>query len=397
MRCYSLSEYMTLVLPNAQVILGIYMIHQSKQANTKHHTGATSFSSRVSSFLSASFFASSFISASLVSTSAMSAETALDKVKAANKLVVAAVASDSTFFKAEGFMHGFGYDISRAYAANLGVDLDIKTYRSQAAALKAVKKGKANVALTTASLKAIEQIGLTPLNLSCGNDKVLAKNGLDTQINWSFPDASDPLAQSAGGFICQPHQVRSTKKLATFYNQNLMRDRYVKSQFNKAMKNRLPAYKASFKQHAKLNKHDWQLLVAMGYQESHLKANAVSPTGVKGLMMLTNNTARAMGVSNRVNPTESIRGGAKYLSLMKKKFKHVPNPDRLWFSLASYNMGHGAIFSIQRKLKAQGKNPNRWANVYQYMSENASRNSRYVQCMHYVTRIRTYLETLKQT
>lgn len=314
-----------------------------------------------------------------------------------NKIIVATVASDSTYFESEGFMHGFGYDITRAFVSGINSEVEFKKFRSNAAALKAVKKGDVNFALTTSSLKAIEKVGLTPLTLSCGNDKVLEKNGLDSQVNWSFANATDSLAQRAGGFICGSTQVRSTKQLAKFYNQNIMRDRYAKQQFNKAMETRLPAYKASFKKHAKINKHDWELLVAMGYQESHLKANAVSPTGVRGLMMLTNVTARAMGVSDRVNPSESIRGGAKYLTLMKKKFGHIQNPDRLWFALASYNMGHGAIFNIQKKLRKQGKDDTQWANVYQYMANNASSNSRYVQCMHYVTRIRSYLEALKQT
>lgn len=334
-------------------------------------------------------------SLTLCSVHAVSANSQLDDVTAKKQLTVAAVAGNSTFFKTEGFMHGFGYDLARAYAVDLGVDLKVKTYRSQAAALKAVKKGKAHLALTTASTRAIEQIGLAPQNLSCGKNKPLAKNGLDTQVNWSFKAPADPLVDRAKTFLCAPKQLVTTKKLASFYNQNLMRDRYAKTQFEKAMQSRLPAYKASFKQHADVNEHDWQLLVAMGYQESHLKANAVSPTGVRGLMMLTNRTAKAMGVSNRVDPGQSIRGGAKYLKLMKKEFANVPNPDRLWFSLASYNMGPYAIKGIQKKLIAMGKNPNSWANVYQYMSDNASRNSRYVQCMHYVTRIRTYLETLK--
>ena len=133
----------------------------------------------------------------------------------------------------------------------------------------------------------------------------------------------------------------------------------------------------------------------MGYQESHLDANAVSPTGVRGLMMLTNNTAKAMGVSNRVDPYQSIGGGARYLEEMKESFSDVPNTDRIWFALAAYNMGPNAVKRIQHKLSEQGLDDKSWANVYTYLSENRATNSRYGQAMHYVSNIRSYLQTIK--
>ena len=74
----------------------------------------------------------------------------------------------------------------------------------------------------------------------------------------------------------------------------------------------------------------------MGYQELHLDANAVSPTGVR-IMMLTNSTAKAMGVSDRVDPYQSIGGGARYLE-QAADFADVPESDRIWFALAGYNM-----------------------------------------------------------
>lgn len=325
----------------------------------------------------------------------IASNTQLDHVVKTKILTVASVSGNSTYFKSEGFMHGFGYDLVRAYANNLGVRLDFKTYANTKQALNAVTKGKADLALTTAGMANLEKNTLAPVSLSCGNNSTLKKYNLNTNVNWSFADATDPLAQSANNFLCQSSQVQTTKRLAAFYDQRLMQDSYNKMHFNKAMQNRLPAYKASFQKHATNNKHDWQLLVAMGYQESHLKANAVSPTGVKGIMMLTSNTAKAMGVTNRIDPSQSINGGAKYLKLMKNEFKTVPEADRLWFALAGYNMGPAAIKRIQRKLNAAGKDGNSWSVVYQYMADNASKNRRYIQCMHYVTRIRSYLETLK--
>ena len=333
---------------------------------------------------------------SIFSTHALSQSTQLGDVLERQKLIIAATPNNTTVFKADGFMHGYGHDLSKALSDDLGVEVDFRIFSSQASALKAVKKGTADLALTTASSTALEELGLAPVDLTCGDSKSLYSNGLDAQVNWSFADAADPLAQRASTFACSGEQVAINKKLASFYDQSLLKDSYNRSEFDKAMKQRLPAYQASFKNHANLSQVDWQLLVAMGYQESHLKADAVSPTGVRGLMMLTSATARSLGVTDRVDPNQSIKGGATYLRQMKQQFSDVPNPDRIWFSLAAYNMGPGAVKGIQKRLAAQGKDPNRWINVYDYLTTNASKNSRYRQCVHYVTRIRAYLENLKQ-
>ncbi|MGS5799910.1 transglycosylase SLT domain-containing protein, partial [Acinetobacter baumannii] len=158
---------------------------------------------------------------------------------------------------------------------------------------------------------------------------------------------------------------------------------------------RIPIYKASFKQSAAQYDLDWHLLAAIGYQESYLKPESVSPTGVRGLMMLTNSTARAMGVSNRNDPAQSIQGGAKYYDLMLSEYDDIPFPDRNWYALVAYNMGPGAVNQIQKRLQAQGKDPNQWVNLYNYLQSNKTRNGRYKQAVQYVTRIRAYLEHIK--
>src|SRR5690606_23500331 len=108
---------------------------------------------------------------------------------------------------------------------------------------------------------------------------------------------------------------------------------------------------------------DWHLLAAIGYQESYLKPNSVSPTGVRGLMMLTNSTAKAMGVSNRTDPAQSIQGGAKYYDQMLSRYDHIPFPDRNWCALGADNMGRDAINQLQNRIQTQGKNTNNWLNI----------------------------------
>jgi len=94
----------------------------------------------------------------------------------------------------------------------------------------------------------------------------------------------------------------------------------------------------------------------------------VSPTGVRGLMMLTRNTANYIGVSNRMDAEESIQGGAKYFRLVHEKIpEHIPEPDRTWFALASYNVGFGHLEDARRLTESAGKNPDRWVDVKEYL------------------------------
>ena len=146
----------------------------------------------------------------------------------------------------------------------------------------------------------------------------------------------------------------------------------------------LPIYEPSFKQTANKYRLDWELLVAMGYQESHLDAEATSPTGVRGIMMLTNATANAMGVDNRTDPTQSIQGALSISVSCNMNLPQVPASDRVWFTLAAYNMGPQAIKDIQQILEKRGVDGNNWAAVYQYLKVNSQSNSRYMQCLDYV-------------
>ncbi len=317
-------------------------------------------------------------------------------VLSSNKLTVVAVSNPSSVFEKGQFQYGFGYDLVRDYAQKLNVELDFKTVEDNATALKWVSQGRANFAMTTASVDQVESKQLTGFSVSCGNLNALESNGLDSDLNWVFQNAEDRLTEIASGYVCQSKQNGHINQLASFYNRNVVKDDdWGRIQSN--LKQRMPIFKASFKQSAQQYDLDWHLLAAIGYQESFLKPDSVSPTGVRGLMMLTNNTARAMGVNDRTDPSQSIRGGAKYYDSMLTKYQHIAYPDRNWFALAAYNMGPGTVDGIQRRIKSQGKDPDKWLNLYEHLQRNQTRNARYKQAVQYVTRIRSYLEHIKTT
>jgi membrane-bound lytic murein transglycosylase F len=134
--------------------------------------------------------------------------------------------------------------------------------------------------------------------------------------------------------------------------------------FQRKIKSHLPKYKKVFQNAAKNYNVGWTLLAAQAYQESHWRAKAKSPTGVRGMMMLTRITAKELGVENRLDPKASIMGGALYLSKLRKRLpESVTEPDRTWLALAAYNVGMGHIWDARKLARQLNKNPDLWQDL----------------------------------
>lgn len=168
---------------------------------------------------------------------------------------------------------------------------------------------------------------------------------------------------------------------------------------------RLPTYRRMFEEAAEIHDLDWRLVAAVGYQESLWNPDAVSFTGVRGIMMLTNKTARQLGVKNRRDPESSIRGGAEYIAKMIEiTDEDIPEPDRTWFALASYNVGYYHVADARIIAKKLGKNPNRWYDLKEVLPLLAKKKW-YKQTRHgyargrepvrYVENIRSYYDILR--
>jgi membrane-bound lytic murein transglycosylase F len=113
---------------------------------------------------------------------------------------------------------------------------------------------------------------------------------------------------------------------------------------------------------------DWLLLAAISYQESHWDPDSVSRTGVKGMMMLTHAAASEVGVSDRTDMLQSLRGGARYFNrLLSRLPDEIIEPDRTLFALAAYNAGYGHIQDARKIAEMRGFDPNRWSDVEQQL------------------------------
>lgn len=174
--------------------------------------------------------------------------------------------------------------------------------------------------------------------------------------------------------------------------------------FAQHLQQRLPRYEKHFQVSAKEQKVDWRLLAAIGYQESMWQASVTSKTGVRGLMMLTQNTAQAMGVSNRLDPKQSITGGAKYFAYVKDQLDDkIEEPDRTWFALAAYNVGSGHLDDARKLAQNEGLNPNKWLDVKKMLPRLAQKQwysktrygyARGGEPVHFVANIRRYYDIL---
>ncbi|MDD2814774.1 MAG: membrane-bound lytic murein transglycosylase MltF [Thiotrichaceae bacterium] len=188
-------------------------------------------------------------------------------------------------------------------------------------------------------------------------------------LGWAFPRFSqdDSLYLVANQFLERLRRTGVLEQIMDRYYGHVTEDGfdYVNMRtYYRHIRERLPLYRNFFEQIAARHGMDWRLLAAIGYEESQWNPNAESATGVRGLMMLTQSTARELGVKNRDDPAESIEGGARYFaSLQGRMEEKIREPDRTWLALASYNVGLGHIIDARTLTAQRGANPNRWIDV----------------------------------
>ena len=176
--------------------------------------------------------------------------------------------------------------------------------------------------------------------------------------------------------------------------------------FKRRIEKRLPKYKDWFIQAAEENGIRPALLAAQSYQESHWNPKAKSPTGVRGIMMLTQPVAKSLGVTSRLDAKQNIFAGAKYHAKMKNMFdENVTEPDRTWMALAAYNVGRGHFRDAQGLARKLGKSPYHWIDMKEVLPLLAEKKyykdlrygyARGNEPVLYVTRIRDYDDILVQ-
>ncbi len=225
-------------------------------------------------------------------------------------------------------------------------------------------------------------------------------------LAWAFPKSRDnSLQQAANAYFADLETSGRLAQLIDRYYGHLEDFDYVGTRtYMRHIQQRLPEYRAMFEYSGQEFGVDWRMLAAMAYQESHWDPDAVSPTGVRGLMMLTTATASELGVEQRADPVQSIRGGALYFSrLLQRLPEGVVEPDRSWLALAAYNIGYGHLEDARIITDQQGADANSWKEVRERLpllhNRKWYRKTRYGyargnETIRYVENIRSYYDIL---
>lgn len=198
---------------------------------------------------------------------------------------------------------------------------------------------------------------------------VIKKNITKVKLIWSFSNDDGTLRNNLFDFLENEKTLDFINNLnKKYYGQNSISSYiFIGSRiFISDIVLKLPKYEYLFKEASLKYNIDWKLLAALSYQESKWDNNAVSPTGVEGLMMLTKKTADMLGV-NRLIPSESIDGGAKYLVFLRNKYQKYNNDTQLNLMLASYNLGSGHVDDVISFLNKDNVDINSWNNLKKYL------------------------------
>ncbi|MCB1960593.1 MAG: membrane-bound lytic murein transglycosylase MltF [Rhodocyclaceae bacterium] len=183
---------------------------------------------------------------------------------------------------------------------------------------------------------------------------------------WALPrHAPQSLVDALTRFVGEARHTGLVTRLEDRYLGHIQRLSQTDiAAFVARMQTRLPRFQAAFEAAGAATGVDWRLLAAVGYQESQWDPFAVSFTGVRGLMMLTDSTAERMGVRDRLDPEQSILGGAKYFALIREAIDpEVEEPDRTWMAVAAYNLGLGHLRGARQIARSMKRDNTTWVSM----------------------------------
>ncbi len=224
------------------------------------------------------------------------------------------------------------------------------------------------------------------------------------ELAWALPKDDPDIAKRVASYFGELERLEPDV-VARFYDPDERYDYAGARVLVRDLQDRLPALRPIFEHAAREFHQDWRILAAVGYQESRWNSSAVSATRVRGLMMLTEDTAGALGVADRKNAAESIHGGAAFLAQMRETIPdRVPEPDRTWLALAAYNIGYAHVEDARVLAQSAGRDPDSWLDVRDFLPR-LSEAAWYEKTKHgyargweaarFVDNVRSYLDVLE--
>ena len=229
--------------------------------------------------------------------------------------------------------------------------------------------------------------------------------GKTRKLAWAMHPNNRQLQKEVARWFARTDTQNLIQGLTDYYFSHLEDFDYVDLvRYRRRIADRLPKYRSLFQEAARQYGMDWQLVAAQAYQESHWNPRAKSFTGVRGIMMLTQETAKTMGLKNRLEAKDSIFAGTQYLARLHELIgDEIAEPDRTLMALAAYNLGFGHIQDARTLAQRLGKPSNTWAGIRavlpllqkkKYYSTLPNGYARGNEAVQYVDHIRTYHKVL---
>ncbi len=375
----------------------------------------------------------------------------LDKILKDKKIVVITRNNANCYYQYRGEAMGFEYDLARAFAEHLGVELSLNIAGKWEGMIPSVLKGEG--ALIAASMtktpKRMEKVAFSDGYMKIQQHIIVQRNNADIKTikdldgrtihvrkGTSYQERLEELARTGSLFTLSlvediptedlirrvaekkieitiadtnigllnrryyPHVVmsgsisgkqylawavhpkatrlrdavndffrtiRANGTFAKIYNQYYADVRFFDyvdlSMYHRRLKSRLPLYKDYIVEAAEKHGFDWRLIAAQVYQESHFNKRAESHAGAYGLMQLTHTVAKSLGVEDIYDPEENIAAGVRHLKDLYDYFRDVKGDDRLYLSLAAYNIGQGHVRDARILAKRKGLSPDKWSSI----------------------------------
>jgi membrane-bound lytic murein transglycosylase F len=179
---------------------------------------------------------------------------------------------------------------------------------------------------------------------------------------WGVDRSSDSLRTEVDAWLAEQKKSGELKQTYLDYFDNQRIAGFIKSEYFSVCSNKLSPFDEVIRQQSRQIWWDWRLVASLIYEESNFRPGQTSSKSASGLMQLMPETAAKFGIDSLSGPAAQIAGGVKYLRYLDKQLPdEISSPvERIYFVLASYNVGIGRVMAAREKAEKYGKDKNRW-------------------------------------
>lgn len=281
-----------------------------------------------------------------------------DKILESGELIITTLSGPDTYFDYNGRPMGRQYALAENFAAEHGMSVRVELAHDTTQLIECLKKGDADIIALQLPIQMIEKNALT------------AAGAVVDSLHTSWAVCDNEALAEALDLWYSTHTEQAIDKANRIRVPEQRVRRKVQAPYISREKGIISTYDHLFKQAAQTTGWDWRLLAAQCYQESGFDPNAISWAGARGLMQIMPGTAEHLGLpADRIfSPTDNVAAAAKLIKELNGKFSDIRNRgEKIRFVLASYNGGYGHIRDAMALTRKHGGNPERWAEVSNFV------------------------------